>query len=189
MITYTVKEFYDQIDAAADCLEQAYKQCKEENYLESYRIQVHAMKSLAATIGIIPLSGMARVLESAAKGGRIDVIMSMTAIFLEEWRSYRLKLKGIFGIGTGTGKEVTDYSVIQALVEMVRVSMQEMEIDRADEWMKQLREYDYPAEIGQNIQKLAEAVTNLDPEESERLANLLSGQMAGRKAESKTESK
>ncbi len=189
LITYTVKEFYDQIDAAADCLEQAYKQCKEENYLESYRIQVHAMKSLAATIGIIPLSGMARVLESAAKGGRIDVIMSMTAIFLEEWRSYRLKLKGIFGIGTGTGKEVTDYSVIQALVEMVRVSMQEMEIDRADEWMKQLREYDYPAEIGQNIQKLAEAVTNLDPEESERLANLLSGQMAGRKAESKTESK
>lgn len=189
LITYTVKEFYDQIDAAADCLEQAYEQCKEENYLESYRIQVHAMKSLAATIGIIPLSGMARVLESAAKGGRIDVIMSMTAIFLEEWRSYRLKLKGIFGIGTGTGKEVTDYSVIQALVEMVRVSMQEMEIDRADEWMKQLREYDYPAEIGQNIQKLAEAVTNLDPEESERLANLLSGQMAGRKAESKTESK
>ena len=29
LITYTVKEFYDQIDAAADCLEQAYNQSKE----------------------------------------------------------------------------------------------------------------------------------------------------------------
>ncbi len=185
LLAYTIKEFYDQIDAAADCLERAYEQCIKENYLESYRIQVHAMKSLAATIGMISLSGIARVLESAAKDGKIDVIISMTTIFLEEWRSYRIKLQGIFGIGSRVGKEITDYSVIQALVEMVRVSMQEMEIDQADEWIKQLREYDYPTEIGQNIQKLAEAVTNLDSEESECLANLLSEQIIGQKAELK----
>lgn len=137
------------------------------------------MKSLAATIGIISLSGIARVLESVAKDGRIEVILSMTAIFLEEWRSYRLKLQGVFGIGSTQGKEVTDYSVIRALVEMVRVSMQEMEIDKADECVRQLRDYDFPAEIRQEIQKLAEAVTNLDPEETERLANLLSEKMAG----------
>ncbi len=179
LLAYTVREFYDQIDSAADCLERAYRQCTEEKNPEPYRIQVHAMKSLAATIGIISLSGIARVLESAAKDGRIEVILSMTAIFLEEWRSYRLKLQGVFGIGSTQGKEVTDYSVIRALVEMVRVSMQEMEIDKADECVRQLRDYDFPAEIWQEIQKLAEAVTNLDPEETERLANLLSEKMAG----------
>lgn len=179
LLAYTVREFYDQIDSAADCLERAYRQCTEEKNPEPYRIQVHAMKSLAATIGIISLSGIARVLESAAKDGRIEVILSMTAIFLEEWRSYRLKLQGVFGIGSTQGKEVTDYSVIRALVEMVRVSMQEMEIDKADECVRQLRDYDFPAEIRQEIQKLAEAVTNLDPEETERLANLLSEKMAG----------
>lgn len=57
--------------------------------------------------------------------------------------------------------------------------MQEMEIDKADECVRQLRDYDFPAEIWQEIQKLAEAVTNLDPEETERLANLLSEKMAG----------
>ena len=179
LLAYTVREFYDQIDSAADCLERAYRQCTEEKNPEPYRIQVHAMKSLAATIGIISLSGIARVLESAAKDGRIEVILSMTEIFLEEWRSYRLKLQGVFGIGSTQGKEVTDYSVIRALVEMVRVSMQEMEIDKADECVRQLRDYDFPAEIWQEIQKLAEAVTNLDPEETERLANLLSEKMAG----------
>lgn len=182
LLELTVNEFYDQIDAAADCLEQAYMQCTEKNDLEPYRIQVHAMKSLAATIGIMPLAGIAKLLESAAKHSKIEVIMSMTAIFLEEWRSYKLKLQGIFGIGTDVGKKITDDTVIQALVEMVRISMQEMEIDQADECMKQLRTYDFPAEIEQNIHKLAEAVTNLDLEETDRLANLLSEQMARRKA-------
>lgn len=178
LLAYTVKEFYDQIDPAAENLEQAYEQITDAAYLERYRIQVHAMKSLAATIGIITLSGVARVLESAAKDGKINIIIAMTDIFLDEWRSYRLRLQGIFGIGAGEKKEITDYSVIRALVEMVRISMQEMDIDRADELMKQIREYDYPEEIRQNVLKLAEAVTNLNSEETERLAELLSEQMA-----------
>lgn len=180
LLEYTVNTFYEQIDSAADCLEQAYKQIADTGFEEQYRIQVHAMKSLAATVGILPLSGVAGVLESAAKDGKMDVILSMTTIFLDEWRSYRQKLRGVFGIGVSAGKQITDYSVICALVEMVRISMREMEIDQADEWMKQLREYDYPAEIMQNILKLAEAVTNLDAEEADRLAELLTGQMAER---------
>ncbi len=178
LLAYTVKEFYDQIDPAAESLERAYEQIEDAAYLEQYRIQVHAMKSLAATIGIVTLSGVARVLESAAKDGKINIITAMTGIFLEEWCSYRLRLRGIFGIGAGEKKEITDYSVIRALVEMVRISMQEMDIDRADELMKQMREYAYPKEIQQNILKLAEAVTNLDPEETDRFAKLLSEQMA-----------
>jgi len=178
LLAYTMKEFYDQINPAADCLECAYEQIVDETFLEPYRIQVHAMKSLAATVGIVTLSGVARVLESAAKDGKINIIRAMTNIFLEEWRSYRLRLQGVFDIGTEEKEEIADYSVILALVEMVRISMQEMDIDRADELMKQLRAYAFPEEIEQNVQKLAEAVTNLDQEETDRLAGLLSGQMA-----------
>ena len=72
---------------------------------------------------------------------------------------------------------MTDYSVIQALVEMVRVSMEQMDIDQADQLMSQLQSYEYPEDMGQNIQKLAEAVTNLNPDEADRLADLLIGQM------------
>lgn len=177
LLEYTVKEFYGQINCAADRLEQFYGQITQPEQLAQYRIQVHAMKSLAATVGIIPLSGMAKILEYAARDGKINVVMSMTALFLEEWRSYRQKLQGVFGIEAETKREATDRSVIKALVEMVRISMQEMDIDRADQVMGQLQTYEYPEEIEQNIRRLAEAVTNLNPEEADRLADLLIGQM------------
>ena len=131
------------------------------------------MKSLAANVGIMSLSGLAKILEYAARDGKIETVMSVTMPFLEEWRSYREKLQGVFGIGSGERKEVTDYSVIQALVEMVRISVQEMDIDQADQLMGQLQTYEYSGETGQNIRKLAEAVTNLDIEEADRLADLL----------------
>ncbi len=177
LLEYTVKEFYAQINSAANRLEQAYQQLAEPGQLDQYRIQVHAMKSLAATIGILPLAGVAKILEYAARDGKIDVVLSVTTPFLEEWRSYQQKLQGVFGIEDVARKEVTDYSVLQALVEMVRFSMQEMDIDQADQVVGQLREYDYPEKMAENIEKLAEAVTNLDSEEADRLADLLIGQM------------
>lgn len=187
LLEYTVKEFYYQLSSAADRLEQSFANItaaalKEpegstdsawEQHLDAYRIQVHAMKSLAATVGILPLSGVARMLEYAARDGNTNVVISVTPPFLAEWRSYREKLQGVFGIGEEARKEVTDTSVIQALVEMVRVSMQEMDIDQADQLMDQLREYTYSGETEETMQRLAEAVTSLDAEETERLAGIL----------------
>ena len=177
LLEYTVKEFYSQIGSAADSLEEAYRQLESPGKLDQYRIQVHAMKSLAATIGIVPLAGLAKLLEYAARDGEVSKVQSMTGPFLEEWRSYHQKLQGVFGIEDGPGEAVADYSVIQALVEMVRVSMQEMDIDQADQLMGQLQSYDFPEELGKNIRKLAEAVTNLNPEEADRLGDLLISQM------------
>ncbi len=177
LLEYTVKEFYEQIESAADQLEQAYLKITEPEFLDSYRIQVHAMKSLAATVGIMPLSGVAKLLEYAAKDGKIEMILSVTPSFLEEWRSYHLKLQGVFGIGMEEKKQVTDTSVIQALLEMLRNCMQEMDIDQADQLMEQLRAYEYPDEIQQDMRKLADTVINLDIEEADRLVTLLTGKM------------
>ncbi len=186
LLEYTLKEFYYQLASAADRLEHSFAgitaACKEpkggtegelEQQLDAYRIQVHAMKSLAATVGILPLSGVARMLEYAARDGNTEVVLSVTPPFLTEWRSYREKLQGVFGVGEEARKEVTDCSVIQALVEMVRVSMQEMDIDQADQLMEQLRGYTFSGKIDENMQRLAQAVTNLDAEEAERLAGIL----------------
>ncbi len=137
------------------------------------------MKSLAATVGILPLSGTAKLLETAARDGNTAIIQSVTPVFLTEWRSYRQKLKGVLGIDAQEKTEITDTSVIQALVEMVRLSMQEMDIDHADELISQLRTYQYEKDLGKNIQLLAEAVTNLDTEETGRLADLILQSLQG----------
>ena len=62
---------------------------------------------------------------------------------------------------------------------MVRLSMQEMDIDHADELISQLRTYQYEKDLGENIQLLAEAVTNLDTEETGRLADLILQSLQG----------
>lgn len=178
----TVREFYDQIGSSADRLQQFFTQIGQQQMsaaqeLDNYRIQVHAMKSLAAMVGILPLSGVAKMLEHAAKDGDISVILSITPAFLTEWRSYREKLQGVCGINDKALKPEADASVSRALVEMVRLSMQEMDIDQADERISQLRSYAYPPEIAQNIQKLAEAVTDLDVEKAGQIAEQLLVQM------------
>jgi len=181
LLAYTVKEFYAQIGSAADKLEGAFEEIEQPGKLTQYRIQVHAMKSLAATVGILPLSGVAKILEYAARDGKMEVVMSVTGPFLEEWRSYRQKLRGVFGIETEEKKEVADYSVVQALVEMTRLAMEEMDIDQADGAMKQLRTFVYEEEMERNIQDLGEAVTNLDLEEADRLGDLIIRQIQNRK--------
>ena len=148
LLAYTVREFYGQIDHSADRLETFYSHIAEPGQTEQYRIQVHAMKSLAATVGILPLFGVAKLLEYAAKDGNIEVIVSVTPVFLREWRSYRGKLQGVFGIEETAKKEAADSAVILALVEMVRFSVQEMDIDEADRIMAQLQGYAYPDRIG-----------------------------------------
>ena len=196
LLAYTLKEFYAQLDSSSDHLSESYEKIQSclaapapdstaqmsdtlSEHLAGYRIQVHAMKSLAATVGILPLSGTAKLLETAARDGNTAIIQSVTPVFLTEWRSYRQKLKGVLGIDAQEKTEITDTSVIQALVEMVRLSMQEMDIDHADELISQLRTYQYEKDLGENIQLLAEAVTNLDTEETGRLADLILQSLQG----------
>ncbi len=177
LLEFTIKEFYAQIDSAARLLEQYFEQAGQPEYLEQYRIQVHAMKGLAATAGILPLSGVAKILEYAARDNRLDIVTSVTPAFLEEWRSYRHKLKGVFGLGMEAKKEITDSSVILALLEMLRTSMQEMDIDQADGIIRKLQEYEYPDEAQDSMQQLAQAVTGLNEEETGRLADSLIAQL------------
>lgn len=60
---------------------------------------------------------------------------------------------------------------------MLRISMQEMETSQADQCMAELQSYTYPDEISSNIIKLAEAVTNLDPEETDNITGIITRQI------------
>ena len=62
---------------------------------------------------------------------------------------------------------------------MLRISMQELDTGQADQCIDELESYTYPDEISNNILKLAEAVTNLDPEETEHIAGIIIRQIEG----------
>ena len=92
LLVYLVTEFFNMIDTEAANLEHLYDNLSNEDSLNQYHIKVHGMKSSAALIGIIPLSGMAKVLENAAAIKDIETIHTVTPVFLREWKGYKEKL-------------------------------------------------------------------------------------------------
>ncbi|MCM1499915.1 MAG: response regulator, partial [Clostridium sp.] len=86
----TVNHFYRTAEEEAAQLGQFFEViCKaemaDEERLAQYRIKVHSMKNSAAMIGAVSLSGVAKMLEYAARDGKVDVIKNLTPLFLQEW--------------------------------------------------------------------------------------------------------
>ena len=159
----SVLEFHTILATQAARLSDAYDRLGTEGF-DAYRIQVHGMKSAAATIGIIPLAGMAKVLEFAAKDEDLKKIESLHWAFMEEWNSYGYKLKGVFGIGEedDSDKPAADPSMVAAYVEMIKTAMEDFDTDQADELVAKLKEYRYEGSLKAQIDALAAAVADLD---------------------------
>ena len=95
-IVDTVKDFKNVMLTHANKLDSIYKELPDEEAMKNYRIQVHAMKSSAATVGIVPLAGMAKILEDAAAASDENKIRKLHEVFLEEWRGFDERLS-VFG--------------------------------------------------------------------------------------------
>lgn len=145
----------------ADYLQKCYEQLdRGEENLDNYRIKVHAMKSSSALIGANGLSEMAKTLEFAAKDGDKETIYRLTEEFLETWRSYKEKLSVCIKEEEKT--EIQNMSLVTEKLQLLQEAMENMDVDMADDLMKELRQYQYEETLGEKIENLATAVVNLD---------------------------
>ena len=166
----TVEDFYRTIDSEADTLEKYYNKINsDKTALSLYRVKVHGMKSASALIGAAPLSGVARLLEYAARDGQMEVIQSVTPVFLKDWRSYKDKLKPCVVQEEKQGIE--DWSVIIELLEQLQTAMEDMDIDASDAIMDAIRQFEFTGEQQEIIDGLSTAVVNLDSDQTEELIN------------------
>ncbi|MCR4674709.1 MAG: response regulator, partial [Lachnospiraceae bacterium] len=185
MLREGVLSFYEILDLQADSLEEFYKALPksieeegtektegEDRPLDAYRIQVHGMKSAAATIGIVPLAGTAKLLEFAAKDGNLKRIFAMHTAFIEEWRSYKQKLSGVFGLSAKEDteeKERGDKELLLTMFELLTPAMEELDVDTADGIMDKMKSYCFGEEIDGLVGKLNAAVKNLDEDLAKEL--------------------
>lgn len=180
LLRTTVVSFYEQIPSSAEKLCACYEDICAAGEFKGYRIQVHSMKSLAASLGILPLAGMAKILEDAAAKEQQETIHSLHPIFIAEWNGYTEKLTGVFGIVAPEDKaEMEDASMICALLEMLRIAMDAMDFDEADEKMAMIYSYHYRDDVQKNVELLKTAVENLDPEQTETYAQTIMSQLSG----------
>ncbi len=182
LLQESLKEFYTLIPVQSKKLTHFYDELtldqSDDNYNE-YRILVHAMKGLAATIGLIPLAGPAKLLEFAARDKKIDVIYALHPVFIYEWDSYRDKIKGAFGIGLEENieKKPGDIATCYKFAQIILKSLHDMDIDTADKAVKKLKEYTYGEEADVMLANIEAAVTDIDEtsakEEFQKMLNIL----------------
>ena len=139
---------------------------ESEEVLEAwkqYRVKVHAMKTSAAMIGAVSLSSFARLLENFSKKQIIEPIKVLTDIFLEEWLSYEERLS-VFKVNEGDteNKKQVSASSILDLLSSLDAAMDDMDIDTADEIIKQIQCCEMSDNLKELVEQLAVAVINLD---------------------------
>ncbi len=173
LLISTVREFRETLPLQADKLDKMWTEVErapqDEAALSAYRIHVHGMKSAAATIGIVPLAGMAKLLEFAARDGDVETMRRLHGVFDAEWRSYGEKLKTVCGATedeNAAEKETADADMLRAMLGMLKTALEDFDVDAADETVQKIRSYAYAPEIEALLPQLAAAVTALDEDEA-----------------------
>ncbi len=164
MMLDTVEFFEKAILFDAEELTKLFADIGTEVGRVAYCTKVHSMKNSAATIGIVPLAGMAKVLEDAARSGDLMVIESMNPIFLTCWRSYQKKLSVLVGDAKqGDKKSAEEFRAeVNELLSQMRTAAEEMDIDALDRIGKQLEEFDYTEQQQEVINKIQSAILNFN---------------------------
>ncbi len=157
----TLRKFYENIDKEYKEISVLYEEIETEEGLENYHIRIHALKSVSAMVGILSVSELAKFLEYAARTGERGNIYAVNFILLEELRKTKERLQP-FMDQEKTKKLLIDNSKIVGLFDMLRFSMEQMDIAGADSVLEQIQNYSYKTEIQEYMNRLVEKVNALD---------------------------
>lgn len=144
----TADAFYLAMDRESEELEQFFQRLQEssgkqqEKALEQFEIKVHAMKSNSAMIGAVPLSGVAKMLEYAARDGETEVLQA-------DWSEVRRYTQQIVDAmkdmdidtadeGMGQMKKYLYPEQMKPIVEKLSLAVTDIDVVRAEKWGAEL---------------------------------------------------
>ncbi len=146
--------------------------------VSSYRTRVHALKSTAATVGVLSVSELARLLEAAAVAGDRAKIERLSPVLMEELERTKERLSPL----TADSKErkpLEEKEQLADILELLRSALADMDIAQSDALCAQLDSYEYAPNLREPVQELIEAVSSLDFDLADTLSSELLHQLAG----------
>lgn len=165
MVFQTAVDFYESIGYERDEIMRFYSEIDGDSFpLEDYRIKVHAVKSMANTIGATALGGLAKLCEYAARDQQMDRIRILTPVLVDEMDIMKDRLSVLSSEVEKPLME--DMDDLFALLEMLKMAIRSHNSDQADKIMKQLMAYSYPKNIQDKIDHLNLHVMNLEEDEA-----------------------
>ena len=85
-------EFHDLITPLSRKLSEMVSDIEQEDVVNQYRVEVHAFKSNAATVGAQELSDLAKTLEMAAADKDIEKIKKLHPVLIEEMQKHKERI-------------------------------------------------------------------------------------------------
>jgi len=160
----TVTFFAGTLDYEAKELEKFFANIHTESGRKAYCTKVHSMKNSASTVGIIPLAGMAKVLEDAARNGDEEILRSMMPVFLDCWYSYRAKLEVLMQEkDSDLKKNADDFAEdISQLLQAINKAAEDMDIDALDALGKELDTFCFNEDIQEKVNRIHKAIAEFD---------------------------
>ena len=156
-----LKEYYKQIPTKHLAIQKAY----ETKDWETYRIEVHALKSSSRQIGALELALMAEELEKAAREENIERIRLRTDALLTKLSSY-IQLLHEFAMTpeneTVPVKRVIEGQKKQEFLDEMAEASDNLDIDGMEASMEKLSRYSYEGKEQQLFEKLKQAVDGIE---------------------------
>ncbi len=173
----TLSDFYKTTGVLSQKLSLLFDTITQEESLRSYQIEVHGLKSTAATVGALLLSKLARVLEVAAINKDVERIMMMHPILLDEMEKHRERIVTI--LPKMEKEKMQDIHELLSLLDMLSISVKQDDYDTTDAVCAQIQKYEYKDEIEAQVKILATQVLNLEYEEVQKTIDNLRQQIQG----------
>ena len=164
LLLNTTVKFYKTIPEEKEKITELFTQLDDPESLNDYRIRVHAIKGLTATIGIMQLSAMAKALEMAVKQNDLEKAQKIHPLFMEELEATEDKLRVL--APKEEPKKKADPMQALPMFGMLRGALDDRDYDTADELMEQLLQYEYSDKLREEIKELENLLLNLKAEEA-----------------------
>lgn len=165
LLKHTLVDFYESMERVEDKLESSYANIGSEAGMHSYRIEVHALKSTAATVGALLLSKTARLLELAAIRKDAERISVLHPVLMEELQVHKERIATI--LPKEEEKEpISEIREILPYLEMLKVNLENENYDAADYLCERIKTYRYSDEIKVLVRKMSEHIMYLEAEEA-----------------------
>lgn len=158
-----LEDFHYSLDPLMQKLEMSYADIEQEDGVDAYRSEVHALKSTAATVGALLLSQTARLLEIAAIDKDIMRIRVLHPVLMEELRKHKERIASI--MQPAEEKEQAE-KVETAYLDMLKVSLKNENYETADFLCAEIQKYQYPKQVQILVDRLVEKVFQLEAEDA-----------------------
>lgn len=157
-------DFYKLIEPKAVKLEKFLA----DGMLRDYTIEVHALKNMARMIGAIELSEQFYQMEQLGNAGEKEQIEERTPKLLEFYRSYKEFLAD-YGRKSPERQIRVSPDILRQKLRHLHDAMDNFDLDAADETMRELETYAFPADMQPMVEQLGICMADVAMEDVIRL--------------------